>query len=198
MMNKKEIIPYNEYVTDLGAAKPPKNEKTKKSKNTTIGYVLKTFVLVVVGILLLRVGLWALFPSLVKTPFPPFVYKATHAEETTAVPADASVDDKNCQVKMSVELNGVIMKEGQTYSVKPGDEINIFAYSTVAEIQRIGYYSNVNMDIRDTFDNDATILLPEFEKGTKIQLFIEAVATNDDGTANAVTKTGWKKFILEY
>lgn len=198
MMNKKEIIPYNEYVTDLGAATPPKNEKTKKSKNTLIGYVLKRVVLIVGGILLLRVGLWALFPSLVKTPFPPLVYKATHAEETTAVPADASVDDKNCQVKMSVALNGVIMKEGQTYSVKSGDEIKIFAYSTEAEIQRIGYYSNINMDIRDTFDNDATILLPDFETGTKIQLFIEAIATNDDGTANTVTKTGWKKFILVY
>lgn len=169
-------------------------------------YALKAAAIAFLAILLLRIGLYTLFPTVFETPLPPSLYETglfTHRdtlavdtlEETasTTLPAAGT-----CQVRMTVDLNSKVLKAGQTYSVKAGDQINISAFSTEAEIHKIGYYSSVNMDIRDIFDNDTVIYLPAFEEGTRIQLFIEAVAANDDGSANATTKTGWQKFILEY
>ena len=161
-------------------------------------YALKAAAIALLAVLLLRVGLYTLFPSVVKTPLPfGIVLPALADQQTETIPETVPLTEI-CQVRMNVEMNGTILKEGKTYAVKAGDQINISAFSTEAEIQRIGYCSNVNMDIRDIFDNDTVIHLPAFEEGTRIQLFIEAVAANDDGSANATTKTGWQKFILEY
>lgn len=169
-------------------------------------YALKAAAIAFLAILLLRIGLYTLFPTVFETPLPPFIYETgffTHQdapavdalEETASTTPSAA---EPCQVRMIAELDGTVLREGQTYSVKAGDQIRISAFSTEAEIHKIGYYSNVNMDIRDIFDNDTVIYLPAFEEGTRIQLFVEAVADNDDGSANTVTKTGWQKFILEY
>lgn len=164
-------------------------------------YGLKTAAIVFLAVLLLRIGLYALFPTVFETPLPPLLYETGslfHPDPSAVDIIDETVGEEACQVRMTVELDGKVLKAGETYSVKTGDQINISAFSTEAEIHKIGYYSSINMDIRDIFDNDTSIHLPAFEKGTRIQLFIEAVADNDDGSANTVTKTGWQKFILEY
>ena len=106
--------------------------------------------------------------------------------------------NSRCQVHMVVKLNNTVIEAGETYSVRAGDQILITAESSESTINRIGYYSNLNMEIRDIHKNTVTITVPDCPEGTKVQLFIEAIADNDDGTANTITKTGWKKFILVY
>lgn len=106
--------------------------------------------------------------------------------------------NSRCQVQMVVKLNNTVIEPGGTYSVHAGDQILITAESSESTINRIGYYSNLNMEIRDIYKNIVTITVPDYPEGTKVQLFIEAIADNDDGTANTITKTGWKKFILVY
>ena len=203
-MGKKKYTSNREYEIDLDAMIMPDQATPRKKAKSKVAAVLKITVGMLVVALLANVVLWMLFPSVVEKPVPAFMYAIFNREEenTGAIAADtraeASDEDKNCQVKMTVEMNGKILSAGKTYKVKSGDEIHVSAFSTEAEIERIGYYSNMNIDIRDTYDNDITILLPEYKKGTKVQLFIEAIATNDDGSANTVTKTGWKKYILEY
>lgn len=117
----------------------------------------------------------------------------TLPENQTAAPAE-----ETCQVTMHVDLNGVVMEAGGTYYVKPLDKITIYAWSSEAGISRIGYFTDINRAIRDTFDNKAYITIPEGESGTRVRLFIEAVGSNDDGSSNTVTKTGWIEYILVY
>ena len=194
-MKKNENFVFdNECAIDLDAAAPHREYfraaqiKKKCRRAYRIYRVVSRCAVAAILLGVLCFGLWLMRSTVGKTA----------PEAATVQATDTAPSSEACQVKMVVEMNGVILQEGQTYAVKAGDEIRISAFSTEAEIQRIGYYSNVNMDIRDTFDDDAVIILPAFEEGTRIQLFIEAVATNDDGTANTITKTGWRKYILEY
>lgn len=105
---------------------------------------------------------------------------------------------QSCQVQMTVTLNNVTLEEGEVYSVRAGDVIVVTAESSEANIQRIGYRSNLNREIRDIYRDAISITVPEQETGTTVHLFIEAIADNDDGTANTITKTGWKEFVLQY
>lgn len=104
----------------------------------------------------------------------------------------------SCQVQMTVTLNNVTLEEGETYSVRAGDVIVVTAESPEANIQRIGYCSNLNREIRDIYKDAISITVPEQEAGTTVHLFIEAIADNDDGTENTITKTGWKEFVFQY
>ena len=197
MKNKNyTYTPDNECIFDLDAAAPHPEIVQVKRKHKRVVRTYRTIFICMMAAILLCVALWRLTPAIEGAV--PETTVGQSKEAATEQSTETAPSSEECQVKMVVEMNGVILQEGQTYAVEAGDEIKISAFSTEAEIQRIGYYSNVNMDIRDTFDNDAVIILPVFEEGTRIQLFIEAVATNDDGTANTITKTGWKKYILKY
>lgn len=127
----------------------------------------------------------------------PFVYYCTVADGQWSM-KDQINDGSSCQVRMTVKLNGTILTEGNTYAVKTGDRIEVSAESSAAQIHMIGYRSNLNMDTRDTYGNTAVITVPEQEPGTKVQVFIEAVAANDDGTPNTIMKTGWRRFVFRH
>ena len=182
-----KLDPYNEYVRDLDAARPIKAGRLAFWANAL------ELVAVLLPITLFSVVLTGILYS--------FGFLFQHSGEP-AMPSggqtEAAPAEEACQVRLHVELNGLVMEEGGTYTVKPLDKITMSAWSEEADIQRIGYYTNLNMAIRDTFDNQAYITVPEQEPGTRVQLFIEAVAENDNGAPNTVTKTGWKTYILIY
>ena len=48
------------------------------------------------------------------------------------------------------------------------------------------------------YSDKAIITVPTKAKGTQVDLYVEPVATNDDGSANTITKTGWQKYTLVY
>ena len=107
---------------------------------------------------------------------------------------------EECQVDMLAVVNGMVMEDGGHYKVASGDEIVVTAGSTVADMAFIGYYFSTFPDdeIVDIEGDNAVIKVPEGIPGTYIDLWVEPVASNDDGSANKVTKTGWKKYTLEY
>ena len=53
------------------------SEKEQRSRmKATLAYMLGMSACLMIGILLLRIGLWVFFPSVIETPLPPFVYEA--------------------------------------------------------------------------------------------------------------------------
>lgn len=113
------------------------------------------------------------------------------------------VRDENIQqVSMDVKMGSTTLRPGNTYEVKGGEKIDVSAKTTGANanIALIGYRYSDKTGITDIESNKATITLPVRPAGTKISLYIEAVADNDDGDEayNENTRTGWKEFILEY
>ncbi len=106
------------------------------------------------------------------------------------------------QVSMDVKMESTTLKPGNTYEVKGGEKVEVSAKTigAGANIAFIGYYYSDKTGITDIESNKATITLPVRSAGTKISLYIEAVADNDDGDEayNENTRTGWKEFILEY
>lgn len=106
-----------------------------------------------------------------------------------------------CQINMYAELNGTKMENGGTYKVKSGDIIIVETSSSEATIAFISYFFNPlsNYDDRVIVNNNRVeIVIPYGEPGSLQNLFVEPVASNDDGTANKVTKTGCNKYTLEY
>lgn len=99
-------------------------------------------------------------------------------------------------VEMVVKMDGVTMKSGNTYNVVGGEKI-VATASCLQGVAFIGYYYSDNSKIVDEYDNSITITVPQKADGTKITLYIEAVATDDDGEDNPV-KTGWVPFVLKY
>ena len=106
-----------------------------------------------------------------------------------------------CEVSMAATLNGRTMYHEGAYYVSGGEEIQVSAHS-LAGIYMIGYYFYYNgKKVGDTIDISAeeiTIAVPEYPAGSYVELYVDAVANNDDGTPNTVTKTGWHKFYLLY
>ena len=104
-----------------------------------------------------------------------------------------------CEVTMYAEINGIKMEDGGTYTVNPGDIIEVEASSINAQIAFIGYYWDSKEDkIKDDYGNHLTITVPDNEPRTEKILFIEAVAANNDGDKNPETRTGWQKYYLVY
>lgn len=99
-------------------------------------------------------------------------------------------------VTMVVKMDGVTMKSGNTYNVEGGEKI-VATADCLQGIAFIGYYYSDNSKIVDVYDDTLTITVPTKADGTKITLYIEAVATDDDGEDNPV-KTGWVPFVLQY
>ena len=103
------------------------------------------------------------------------------------------------EITMYVEINGIKMEDGGTYTVNPGDVIEVEASSINAQIAFIGYYWDSKEDkIKDDYGNHLTITVPDNEPGTEKILFIEAVAANNNGDKNPETRTGWQKYYLVY
>ena len=102
------------------------------------------------------------------------------------------------QVSMVVTLNGKTINPNGTYTVKGGETIKAVASSSKSTIDFIGYYYGDNKNVVDQNGNTLTITVPTGEAGSTRALYIEAVAANDDGSVNTITKTGWTLFNLKY
>lgn len=101
---------------------------------------------------------------------------------------------------MQVDLNGVVLQEDIVVLVKAGDRIRAKAASK-AGIAFVGYYYYVNgvkSEHVDEYDDSISFVCPEMPTDTKLYLFIEAVGQNDKGFPNVITKTGWRRFVLQY
>ena len=106
------------------------------------------------------------------------------------------VEQPTSDVTMVVKMDGVTMTEGKTYEVKGGEKI-VATADCLQGIAFIGYYYSDNTKIIDSYDDTLTITVPQGTPGTTKTLYIEAVATDDDGEDNPV-KTGWRKYFLHY
>ncbi|MBQ9280274.1 MAG: S-layer homology domain-containing protein [Clostridia bacterium] len=112
-----------------------------------------------------------------------------------------NVQNNEPQVSMVVTIDGKTMVKGNTYIVTGGETVKAVAKSTVADIERIGYNyeeNGVKTTIIDVYKDTLEITVPTGKAGSQKILRIEAVATNDDGSANTITKTGWFDYILKY
>lgn len=110
-------------------------------------------------------------------------------------------EDTTPQVNMTIKLGTKTLTHKSSVEVEGGEVVNVKATSTKASIQRIGYYFATKTsydDIVDIYEDEINIVIPKEAPGTTKYLMIEAVATNDDGTANTTTKTGWKQIKLVY
>ena len=104
------------------------------------------------------------------------------------------------EVTMTVKMGSTTMKAGKTYEVTGGEKINVTA-SSAAGIAFIGYRFVKNGTlgtITDEYSDSLTFTVPAGQVGTTIAVRIEAVANNDDGSSNTVTKTGWREYYLKY
>lgn len=153
-----------------------------KDKTAFYGIVLKSVLAVLVVICIIMV-VNLLYPI---------------SNETSEVP-DGIVNEE-CQVNMYVEVNGEKMVDGGTYNVCPGDIITVEASSGEAIVERIGYCFGYGSDeeIIDVYNNHIEIIVPEMAYGYTERLCIEVIASNDNGSPNTVTKSGWKKYYLNY
>lgn len=104
------------------------------------------------------------------------------------------------QVSMSIKHNDEPIEAGGMCFVSPGDTIIVNAQSE-AGIERIGYIFDINGNespINDVYEDSIEITVPEGSSYSYCILKIEAIANNDDGTSNTITKTGWYKIVLCY
>ena len=210
MGKKKQHIDFeNDYIKDLGADMPVK--KIDGTLKEDLSMISVAFVPILILATLYAFVLEPAFRTLFLKPEPQKVTAAMSVTETVPEVPEATVEPETyateevpetmaelCQVWMSVWLNGTELQKETRYTVRPGDTIDIHAGSSEAGIAKIGYYSNLNEEIRDTFDENISITVPEHPSGTGVVLVVEAVADNDDGTPNTVTKTGWEKYYLIY
>ena len=107
------------------------------------------------------------------------------------------------EVTMTIKLGTKTLNHRDVIEVEGGEVIKVNAKSSTTGIEKIGYYyateDGKSTDIVSTFDKESIeITLPKEAPGTVKFLFIEAVAKNDEGDPNTVTKTGWKQIQLEY
>jgi len=116
---------------------------------------------------------------------------------------EAELNDsiENCQVSMITMLDNRSLKNNTRYEVHGGETITIVAASSEADMAFISYYFAPDMAFEERIKivgGTAEITLPKKDPGTLLNLRVEPVASNDDGTENTVTKTGWQKYTLEY
>lgn len=111
-------------------------------------------------------------------------------------------EDTTPQVDMTIKMGSKTLGEGSKVDVEGGEKITVSATSTKSTIQRIGYYFYYNGkkegNTTDIYEDNITITVPTGTAGTKRYLYVEAVASNDDGSENTVTKTGWVEITLNY
>ena len=106
----------------------------------------------------------------------------------------------DCEVSMTVKMGNTTLNTTNTYTVEGGEKLTVKATSN-AGIAFIGYRYVKNGtygDITDINSDTITITIPNGEAGSTLGVRIEAVANNDDGSANTVTKTGWIQYNFKY
>lgn len=109
-----------------------------------------------------------------------------------------------CLVSTEYYLNGERIIPTKTYEVKGGETLTAIASTEIegSSIAFMSYYFVENGEkVTETITSKKdviTITIPKAEPGTEKLLFIEAVDSNDDGTENFITKTGWQGFRLQY
>lgn len=119
----------------------------------------------------------------------------------------ASTNSKN--VSMSVKLEGKELAYASTSKVTGGEKITVSASSTNGDMAFIAYYYENESDSDAKKDEDyanrtkeysssTTITVPTMSVGTRRILWIEAVDSTDNGSANVETKTGWQGYYLEW
>lgn len=117
------------------------------------------------------------------------------------LPYSALAQTDVCEVDMQVSINGEPAYTNGTYTVYGGEQIVVTA-GAWAGIDRIGYYlvpdEGDRTETVDVYDDFLSFELPEYPAGTRVGLFIEAIASNDNGQNNVVTKTGWHYYELQY
>ena len=207
---KRNIVIQNEYVKDLGADMPVKKIEGTLREHLSMAAVAMVPILVLASLFtfVIEPAFRALFPELGQpeaaatvsiTETVPEAPESTAAEpETYATEGIPETTAEPCQVWMKVLLNGTELQERTKYTVKPNDTIDIHAGSSEAGIAMIGYYSNLNEEPREFYDENGSITVPDHPSGTAVVLVVEAVADNDNGIDNTVTKTGWKKYYFVY
>ncbi|MBQ8298905.1 MAG: S-layer homology domain-containing protein [Clostridia bacterium] len=111
-------------------------------------------------------------------------------------------DNTTPQVSMTIKMGSKTLGEGSKIEVEGGEKITVSAKSTKAAIERIGYYFYANGkkegSTTDIYEDNITITVPTGTAGMKRYLYIEAVAENDNGQPNTITKTGWVEITLNY
>lgn len=119
------------------------------------------------------------------------------------IPAVNVFATEKCQVSMDVKMGTTSMVNQGKYYVKGGETINVSAKSSVTDIAFIGhYFSTLDKDNRENVETDYSnkkeITVPTMPNGTILILSVEAVAKNDNGQNNTITKTGWHNYALIY
>ena len=104
---------------------------------------------------------------------------------------------EECQVTMSATMGTRVLQNNGKYNVQGGEKIVIKAESTESDIAFIAYYFSTQKfeDRTKIYKNTANITVPQGKAGTSINLYVEPVASNDNGSANTTTKTGWQKYV---
>ncbi len=108
-------------------------------------------------------------------------------------------EEQECEVDMTIKLGSKTLTHLSSVNVEGGETIKVKA-SSEAGIQRIGYryYKTSLGATTDIYEDEIEIVVPKEDPGTKMYLFVEAVANNDNGEPNTVTKTGWIQIALVY
>lgn len=117
------------------------------------------------------------------------------------LPYSALAQTDICEVNMQVSINGEAAYTNGIYTVYGGEQIIVTA-GAWAGIDRIGYYlvpdEGDRTETIDVYDDFLSFVLPEYPAGTRVGLYIEAIASNDNGQNNVITKTGWHYYELQY
>lgn len=126
----------------------------------------------------------------------------------------------NCQVSVETKMDGKVLQNNSRYTVSGGEKVVVRSSSTKAGIEFITHYfvtknattgevtrterykdrnlTKVGNNNQGYGIYESTIEIPKNPAGTLVNLMVEPVASNDDGSKNTITKTGWQKYTLEY
>lgn len=118
------------------------------------------------------------------------------------IPCDVDVKLSMVKDTIETEINGY-----QTYYVNGNEEIKIQAKASSAGIAFISYYFTVSgeeqhaaYNYREKIQSNSVVInIPSKPfNSDRIYLLVEAVADNDTGEPNYVTKTGWYQYTFVY
>lgn len=133
---------------------------------------------------------------------------------------NVNATSNTCQVSVETKMGSKKLQNNSRYKISGGEKVTVRSSSTKAEIEFITHYFVTkelekeeptrterykDRDLKKVGTNnqgygiyESTIIIPKNPAGTLVNLMVEPVAANDDGSENTITKTGWQKYILEY
>ena len=126
----------------------------------------------------------------------------------------------DCQVSVETKMDGKTLQDNTRYEVEGGETVKVRSSSTKTSIEFITHYfviidpktgdytttahykdrnlAKVGVNAQGNSIYESTFTIPYKPAGSLINLMVEPVASNDDGSENTITKTGWQKYTLEY